>query len=91
MSDFFSEFDAERWYFTFMDEDDNTLPVQQVGIVAVFHLVDAYLPVRRKGIAEAFTLYHEFYGDKLKGGIVKTRCSGLLIPDTDLGENPRRE
>ncbi|EMV7335160.1 type VI immunity family protein [Pseudomonas aeruginosa] len=68
MSDFFSEFDAERWYFTFMDEDDNTLPVQQVGIVAVFHLVDAYLPVRRKGIAEAFTLYHEFYGDKLKGG-----------------------
>ncbi|HCE9700623.1 TPA: hypothetical protein NIA58_003026 [Pseudomonas aeruginosa] len=73
MSDFFSEFDAERWYFTFMDEDDNTLPVQQVGIVAVFHLVDAYLPVRRKGIAEAFTLYHEFYGDKLKGGIVKTR------------------
>ena len=68
MTDFFNEFDAERWYFTFADEDDNTLIVQQVGIVAVFHLVDAYLPVRRKGIAEAFSLYHELYGDKLKGG-----------------------
>ena len=68
MTDFFSEFDAERWYFTFADEDDNKLIVQQVGIVAIFHLVDAYLPIRRKGIAEAFTLYHELYGDKLKGG-----------------------
>jgi len=68
MTDFFKEFDAERWYFTFADEDDNTLIVQQVGIVAVFHLVDAYLPVRRKGIAEAFSLYYELYGDKLKGG-----------------------
>lgn len=54
MTDFFNEFDAERWYHTFADEDDNTLLVQQVGIVAIFHLVDAYLPVRRKGIAEAF-------------------------------------
>lgn len=68
MTDFFTEFDAERWYFTFMDEDDNTLPVQQVGVVAIFHMMDAYLPARRKGIAEAFSLYHELYGDKLKGG-----------------------
>ncbi|WP_313064533.1 type VI immunity family protein [Achromobacter animicus] len=68
MTDFFNQFDAERWYFTFADEDDNTLLVQQVGIVAIFHLVDAYLPVRRKGIAEAFSLYYELYGDKLKGG-----------------------
>ncbi|WP_158685930.1 type VI immunity family protein [Achromobacter spanius] len=68
MTDFFKEFAAERWYFTFADEEDNTLLVQQVGIVAIFHLVDAYLPVRRKGIAEAFSLYHELYGDKLKGG-----------------------
>ncbi|PJI54308.1 hypothetical protein CTI14_16955 [Methylobacterium radiotolerans] len=68
MTDFFSEFDAERWYFTFMDEDDHTLPVQQVGIVAIFHLMDAYHPHRRKGIAEAFSLFHHLYGDKLKGG-----------------------
>lgn len=68
MTDFFSEFDAEHWHFTFMDEDDITLPVQQVGIVAIFHLMDAYLPNRREGIAEAFSLYHELYGDKLKGG-----------------------
>ncbi|WP_158685932.1 type VI immunity family protein [Achromobacter spanius] len=68
MTDFFSEFDAERWYFTFMDEDDHTLPVQQVGIVAIFQLMDAYQPDRRKGIAEAFSLFHDLYGDKLKGG-----------------------
>ncbi|MCC3262104.1 hypothetical protein LLE87_28425, partial [Paenibacillus polymyxa] len=41
---------------------------QQVGIVAVFHLIDAYFPVRREGIAQAFSLYHDLYGDKLKGG-----------------------
>ena len=68
MTDFFKEFDAERWYFTFVDEDDKTLPVQQVGIVAIFHMVDAYLPDRRKGIAQAFSLYYELYGEKLKGG-----------------------
>lgn len=68
MTDFFSEFDAQRWYFTFMDEDDLTLPVQQVGVVAIFHMLDAYLPVRRQGIAEAFSLYYELYGDKLNGG-----------------------
>ncbi|MGE8409890.1 MAG: type VI immunity family protein [Pseudomonas sp.] len=68
MTDFFTEFDAERWHFTYVDENDHDLPVQQVGIVAIFSMVDAYLPVRRKGIAEAFTLYHNLYGDKLKGG-----------------------
>ena len=68
MTDFFTEFDAERWHFTFVDENDHDLPVQQVGIVAIFSLVDAYLPFRRKGISEAFTLYHDLYGDKLNGG-----------------------
>jgi len=68
MTDFFEAFDAERWYFTFMDEEDESRPVQQVGLVAVFYLVDGYLPVRRKGLAEAFALYHQHYGDKLKGG-----------------------
>lgn len=68
MTDFFTEFDAERWHFTYVDENDHDLPVQQVGIVAIFSLIDAYLPFRRKGIAEAFTLYHDLYGDKLNGG-----------------------
>ncbi len=68
MTDFFSEFDAERWYFTFMDQNDLTLPVQQVGVVAIFHMIDAYLPGRRQGIAEAFSLYYELFGNKLKGG-----------------------
>jgi len=66
--DFFDAFEAERWNFTFMDEADATKPVQQVGLVAVFYLVDAYLPIRRKHIAEAFALYDKHFGDKLKGG-----------------------
>jgi len=68
MTDFFSAFDVERRHFTFVDATDQTLPVQQVGIVAVFHIVHAYFPIRRRGIARAFSLYHELYGDKLKGG-----------------------
>jgi hypothetical protein len=51
-----------------MDEEDITKPTIQVGLVAVFYLVDAYLPLRRKHIAEAFALYDKHYGDKLKGG-----------------------
>ncbi len=68
MTDFFTEFDAERWHFTYFDENDHDLPVQQVGIVAIFQLLDAYHPFRRKGIAEAFSLYNELYPGKLKGG-----------------------
>ncbi|KVL18702.1 hypothetical protein WK90_09210 [Burkholderia cepacia] len=66
--DFFAAFEAERWNFTFMDEEDTKQPVQQVGLVAVFYLVDAYLPMRRKHIAEAFALYDKHFGDKLQGG-----------------------
>jgi len=77
VTDFFAEFDAERWHFTFVDEADQTLPVQQVGVVAIFHLIDAYLPTRRKGIAEAFSLYYELYGDKLKGGYREDK--GMIV------------
>jgi len=67
-AEFFELFDNERWNFTFMDEADIAKPVQQVGLMAVFYLVDAYLPVRRKHIAEAFSLYDKYFGDKLHGG-----------------------
>lgn len=49
---FFKDFDAHRWDFTIVDEDDEEKPVLQVGLVAIFYLVDAYLPVRRKHIAQ---------------------------------------
>ncbi|WP_211460892.1 type VI immunity family protein [Collimonas silvisoli] len=67
-AEFFDTFDAERWSLTFMDEEDTTQPVQQVGVVAIFHLVDAYLPIRRKHIAEAIALYDQHFGSKLQGG-----------------------
>ncbi|UVK91952.1 DUF3396 domain-containing protein [Pseudomonas atacamensis] len=65
---FFKDFDAHRWDFTIVDEDDEEKPVLQVGMVAVFHLVDAYLPVRRKHIAQAFELYCTYFGEKLVWG-----------------------
>lgn len=65
---FFKDFDAHRWDLTIVDEEDEEQPVLQVGLVATFHLVDAYLPVRRKHIAEAFELYCKYFGDKLIWG-----------------------
>jgi hypothetical protein len=65
---FFKDFDAHRWDFTIVDEEDEKHPILQVGLVATFYLVDGYLPVRRKHIAEAFELYCNHFGDKLVWG-----------------------
>ncbi|MEN5245944.1 type VI immunity family protein [Pseudomonas atacamensis] len=65
---FFKDFDAHRWDFTVVDEDDEEKPVLQVGLVATFYMVDAYLPIRRKHIAEAFELYCKHFGEKLVWG-----------------------
>ncbi|MBN3856033.1 DUF3396 domain-containing protein [Paraburkholderia sp. Ac-20340] len=68
--EFFDAFDAERWHVTFMDEADTAKPVQQVGLVAVFYLVDAYLPIRRKHIAEALKTFHNSFRNELTWGFV---------------------
>ncbi|ETK22650.1 type VI immunity family protein [Pseudomonas sp. FH1] len=65
---FFQDFDAHRWDFTIVDEEDEEQPVLLVGLVATFYLVDAYLPARRKHIAEAFELYCKHFGEKLTWG-----------------------
>lgn len=65
---FFKNFDAHRWDLTIVDEEDEEQPVLQVGLVATFYLADAYLPVRRKHVAEAFELYCKHFGDKLSWG-----------------------
>ncbi|MCJ7957063.1 MAG: DUF3396 domain-containing protein [Pseudomonas sp.] len=65
---FFKDFDANCWNFTIADEEDEEQPVLQVGLVATFYLVDAYLPVRRKHIAEAFELYCRYFGEHLVWG-----------------------
>ena len=65
---FFKDFDAHRWDFTIVDEEDEEQPVLHIGLVATFYLVDAYLPARRKHIAEAFELYCKHFGEKLIWG-----------------------
>lgn len=65
---FFKDFNAHRWDFTIVDEEDEEQPVLQVGLVATFYLVDAYLPARRKHIAQAFELYCKHFGKNLVWG-----------------------
>ncbi|MCS3420523.1 hypothetical protein M2399_005969 [Pseudomonas sp. BIGb0450] len=65
---FFKDFNAHRWNFTIVDEEDEEQPVLQVGLVATFYLVDAYLPIRRKHISDAFELYCKHFGEKLAWG-----------------------
>lgn len=65
---FFKDFNAHRWNFTIVDEEDEEQPVLQVGLVATFYLVDAYLPARRKHIAQAFELYYKHFGETLVWG-----------------------
>ncbi|WP_241194790.1 hypothetical protein [Pseudomonas synxantha] len=65
---FFKDFHAHRWDLIIVDEEDEEQPVLQVGLVATFYLVDAYLPVRRKHIAQAFELYCRHFGEKLNWG-----------------------
>lgn len=57
--EFFEAFDAERWNFTFMDEENPAQAILQVGLVAVFYIVDVSLPIRRKHIAEALGMFYE--------------------------------
>ncbi|MBY8951936.1 DUF3396 domain-containing protein [Pseudomonas sp. PA-1-2A] len=65
---FFKDFDAHRWDFTIVDQEYEEQPVLQVGLVVTFYLADAYLPARRKHIAEAFELYCRHFGEKLIWG-----------------------
>lgn len=65
---FFKEFEAHQWDLTIVDKEDEEQPVLHVGLVATFYLVDAYLPVRRKHIAEAFELYCTYFGERLVWG-----------------------
>lgn len=67
-NDFFQSFENNRWSLTIMDETDESQPVLQVGLVATFYLVDAYIPTRRKEIIKAFELYCQHFGSKLKWG-----------------------
>lgn len=67
--DFFDKFKRAEYEFTYGAEDDpenhNAL---QVGLVAWFYLDKSYTQENRARIAEAYQLYHNEYGEKLKWG-----------------------
>jgi len=69
--DFFKIFKQAEYEFTYGAEDDpehhNAL---QVGLVAWFYLDKGYNQENRGRIAEAYQLYHNEYGDKLKWGYI---------------------
>ncbi len=69
--DFFEKFKQAEYDFTYGAEDDpehhNAL---QVGIVAWFYLDKGYTKENRARIAEAWQLYHNEFGAKLKWGYI---------------------
>ncbi|MGN4006807.1 DUF3396 domain-containing protein, partial [Cronobacter sakazakii] len=69
--DFFEKFKQAEYDFTYGAEDDpehhNAL---QVGLVAWFYLDKGYTKENRARIAEAWQLYHNEFGAKLKWGYI---------------------
>ncbi|WP_411704215.1 type VI immunity family protein [Edaphovirga cremea] len=69
--DFFDKFKQAAYEFTYGAEEDaehhNAL---QVGLVACFYLDKGYTQENRVRIAEAYQLYHNEYGEKLKWGCI---------------------
>ncbi|MEB8577068.1 type VI immunity family protein, partial [Cronobacter sakazakii] len=69
--DFFEKFKQAEYDFTYGAEDDpehhNAL---QVGVVAWFYLDKGYTKENRARIAEAWQLYHNEFGAKLKWGYI---------------------
>jgi hypothetical protein len=69
--DFFEKFKQAEYEFTYGAEEDaehhNAL---QVGLVACFYLDKGYTQENRARIAEAWQLYHDEYGSKLKWGYI---------------------
>ncbi|ELY4446895.1 DUF3396 domain-containing protein, partial [Cronobacter malonaticus] len=69
--DFFEKFKQAEYDLTYGAEDDpehhNAL---QVGLVAWFYLDKGYTKENRARIAEAWQLYHNEFGAKLKWGYI---------------------
>ena len=66
---FFEKFEQAKYEFTYGEEDDpENRNVLQVGLVAWFYLDKAYTQENRARMAQAFRLYQQEYGDKLKTG-----------------------
>jgi len=83
--DFFDKFKQAEYEFTYgAEEDGEHHNALQVGLVAWFYLDKGYTRENRARIAEAWQLYHQEYGEKLKWGYIddpnKDRDYGTLSP-----------
>ena len=77
--DFFAEFEQARWEFTYGAPDNEALNALQVGLVAYFYIDQGYLPEKRQAMAEAFALYDQEFGAKLKWGYYNAfRCGACI-------------
>lgn len=63
-----NEWDEAAWYFTYMDEDDKSKPVLQGGLVAIFYIIGAAEPERRKALADTLVEFEMRYGQRLNWG-----------------------
>ncbi|QBX82574.1 type VI immunity family protein [Citrobacter tructae] len=69
--DFFDKFKQAEYEFTYgAEEDSERHNALQVGLVAWFYLDKGYTRENRARIAEAYQLYHNEFGKKLKWGYI---------------------
>jgi hypothetical protein len=62
------EWDEAAWYFTYVDEDDKSKPVLQGGLVAIFYVINAAEPERRKALINILREFGDRYSAQLQWG-----------------------
>ena len=66
--EFFEEWDAAKWHFTYGSEDDPDKVVLQGGLVIVFYLLKSYAPSNRAQLAGVMLRLEEIMGQRLQWG-----------------------
>ncbi|RQS21229.1 type VI immunity family protein [Burkholderia sp. Bp8998] len=66
--EFFEEWDAAKWHFTYGSEDDPDKVVLQGGLVIVFYLLKSYAQANRSELAGVMRRLEEIMGRRLHWG-----------------------
>lgn len=80
--EFFEEWDAAKWHFTYGSEDDPDKVVLQGGLVIVLYLLKSYAPSNRAQLAGVMLRLEEIMGQRLQWGYWEhPRKKGKYTPE----------
>ena len=80
--EFFEEWDAAKWHFTYGSEDDPDKVVLQGGLVIVLYLLKSYAPSNRAQLAGVMLRLEEIMGQRLQWGYWEhPRKQGKYTPE----------